>query len=206
MVLRVVAIYPGSLPGFEGLPFVRPRGRGERTYTQVECDLVTEGDVTSARPKHVPPPGTPSPSFRIQVESDRVLGSGQGAVALVVYPGDSRGPADPEQRLLAPLYNNGKKLIFEFQRGEVIHAARSGDIHARFIAVDQATGRVGATERFRLNSRYVPLLARCLAHLEGTTDLFPVQSRPERLSQPVPLGAADLTFGETRPAMDRTGE
>lgn len=172
----------------------------------MECELATSGDITSARPIHVPPPGTPPPQFRVQIEVDRSQAPGHGEVAAVVYPEDARGPADPEQRLVAPLYNNGRKLIFEFQRAEVIHATRSGDIHMRLVAVEPATGRVGTVDGFSVNSRVVPLLARCLAHLEGTPDMFPAQGRGERTPQPVPAGVADLTFGSTRIAMDRLAD
>ena len=200
MVVRVLAVYPLNVSELDGLPGVRQRRRGDHTCTQVECDLVTDGDATTAVPRHRPPAGTPGPVFRIQVESERLPSSENGSMVAIIEPLEKRAPADPEQRLAAPFFNNGQKIIFEFQRGEVLHVTRAGGIEMRFVAIEAETSRVGTIERFHLQANYLPLLARCVAHLEGTAEMFPVQARVPRPSVPVPAGPANLNFGRQGPA------
>jgi hypothetical protein len=195
MIVRIVAAFPVHIPEFDALPGVRLRRHGDRTYTQVECEVTTTGEVTTARPKHAAPAGAPPPNFRIHVECDRGTQPGEGSVAVVIHPRDKDGPADPEQRIGAPFFNNGRKQIFEFLRGDVLHVTRTGLIEMRYIAVDRDSGQIGTVERFRLHARYLTLLGRCVAHLEGTTDLFPAQPRSERGTPRIPEGAANLSFG-----------
>ncbi len=48
----------------------------------------------------------------------------------------------------------------------------------------------------RFDTRLLALAARCVEHLAGTFDLFPLRERPTPAHQaPIPVGEANLKFG-----------
>ncbi len=104
---------------------------------------------------------------------------------------------DPEQRILAPLFNNGRPILFEFQRAEIMLMARDGRVEIRYVAVNPDSGQVGTETRHSFHRRYVKLVARAADYLNGLLDLFPPRPAMARAPVPVPSGKANLGFGET---------
>jgi len=194
MLLRIVALYPVALSQLEKQPGVLLRRRRDSVWTQIECDAVPVDGNTVARPRHAVPAGTPAPTFRAQIEWSGINPEVEPSVALVVLPEEDSRQADPEQRVLAPLFNNGRRVLFEFQRGEVVFTSRNGEVEIRLIAVDRTSGQLGTETKYRFHRRYMKLVGRCADHLNGLTNLFPPQVRSDPASVPVPAGPVDLTF------------
>ncbi len=117
---------------------------------------------------------------------------------------------DPEQILMSPIFDDGHRTIFEFQRAHVPSVNQRGDVEMRLVAVHPLMGVVGTQTVYRFNTRLSALAMRCMEHLAGTVDLFPFRERPTRTSRfPIPEGEADLSFGsearalrQARPAAD----
>ena len=160
---------------------------------------MTRGDAHYAQPRLVVPAGTPAPFFRVQLEVRAAERSKDGRAAVVLQVDSASKGTDPEQRILAPIFNNGSRLIFEFERADVFFVSRNGEVELRSVAVNPETGQVGTQTRFRFHRRYAGLAARCEAYLAGTVDLFPVQhTAPRHPAAPVPTGTPNLGFGEER--------
>lgn len=196
MKITITASYRIELDQVHGLPGIRRRRlRDGSVLTVVDCDLQKAGDVHYARPRYPVPEDTPRPGFRARLSIIRAMQATEG-VAVVARPADPQLAADLEQRLLAPSYVDAQRIVYEFQRGEVLHLAPNGTVEVRLIVVDGATGRVGTRTLASFHLRYCDALARCRAHLAGTTDLFPVPTPAGQRSVDVPEGQADLMFGD----------
>ncbi len=111
---------------------------------------------------------------------------------------------DPEQTLLSPIFDDGHRMIFEFQRAQILSVNNRGDVELRLIAVHPVLGIIGTKTIHRFNTRLTPLTTRCAEHLAGGIELFP--ARPARLFRiPIPEGEANLIFDSTvRPPAERT--
>lgn len=97
--------------------------------------------------------------------------------------------------LLSPIFDDGHRLIFEFQRAHILSVNRRDDLETRLVAVHPALGIVGTKTVHRFNTRWSALATRCGEHLAGGVDLFPARERPTRTSRiQIPVGEANLTF------------
>jgi hypothetical protein len=115
MDLRVIALYPGRLSTLAGRPGVRFRRRKKSERTLVPCQVTTTDGKTIAAPEYPVPEGTPSPRYRAQFETVR-LGVDERRVVYVVLSAEpDASTMDPEQILLSPIFDDGRRLIFEFQ-------------------------------------------------------------------------------------------
>lgn len=205
--LKVVALYPVLLNDLLNRPGVRTRRRKDQMWTQVECNVVDEGGRSLARPIYAVPSDVPMTTYRFQLKVER-SGHPPRDVIVPLQPRSDTRTHDPEQRVLAPIYNAPHRLVFEFERAEVFHLTQSGDLEVRLVAVDRQDGAVGTRTLYRFHSGYAALAARCSAHLSGSVDLFPPPTAPPpRKTAPVPQGEANLLFGSRtdKTAPDQAG-
>lgn len=194
--LQVVALYPQELEGLAGRPGVRARKRREKTWTQVACTVAQDNGRSLARPIHPIPDNAGTALFRFQLIHRRSKGT-PSEIAVPLQPGADSKTKDPEQRILAPLYNSAEKLVFEFERAEVFYLDESGRVELRLVGVHRFSGVVGTRTLYRFHSGYAALAARCSGHLSGATELFPAPTPQERVAKvpAVPEGEANLAFG-----------
>lgn len=115
-----------------------------------------------------------------------------------MLPDGSPG-GDPEQHVLEPIYNNGRRVLFEFQKADMLFVTSDGTAELRLVAVNPLTGEVGTKTKYLFHTQFVKLMARCQSHLAGTIDLFPAldwaTSRFKNVQ--VPAGPVNL---DSRPA------
>lgn len=114
--------------------------------------------------------------------------------------------------MLAPIYNNGRRVLFEFQKAELFIVASDGLAELRLVAVNPLTGEVGTKTKYLFHAQFVKLMARCQSHLAGSIDLFPALDRATSKFKniSVPAGPANFAprpadgFGDTK-ASQRNG-
>jgi hypothetical protein len=196
MNVSVIAIYPTRVGSLANRPGVRFRKRKTRCLTVAPCRLETTDKRTVARPTYDVPEGTARPLFKGQFETTRVPPDHRQSVSLVIGLDAQHRPADVEQMLLSPIFDDGQRLIFEFRRAEIVIVTNRGAIEVRLVAIHPVTGVIGTKTIYRFHSKYSALSSRCQEYLVGTTDLFPPPPpRLERRFQtPVPEGEANLSF------------
>jgi hypothetical protein len=192
MKLQVVALYPGRIAELMAQSGVKERKRKGGSWTQVPCELVTDDRASLAKPIHRAPEGASRPVFKVQLELSRA--EDEGRVVALVLSSDETKTSDPEQQVLAPMYNNGRRVLFEFQRAEILIVNINGDVELRIVAVHPMTGIVGTKTKYVFHARFAKLVARCQSYLAGSIDLFPPQDHAaSRLKDfHVPSGPADL--------------
>ena len=195
MKLAIVALYPGRLVDLLNRPGVKERKRKGGSWTQVPCDLVTADTTTKAKPTHVPP-GVPDPLFRAQLELTKAEDGGK--IVAVVLPDGSAG-GDPEQHVLAPIYNNGRRVLFEFQKADILVVTSDGLAELRLVAVNPLTGEVGTKTKYLFHTQFVKLMTRCQSHLAGAIDLFPALDRATSRFKNISVPAGPANFAP-RPA------
>lgn len=95
------------------------------------------------------------------------------------------------------MYNNGRRVLFEFQNAELLIVTTEGHVELRVVAVHPMTGLVGTKTKHLFHNRFTRLVARCQSHLAGSIDLFPPQDyAAARLKDfHVPAGPANLDLG-----------
>jgi len=195
MDLRVIALYPGRISALSSRPGVRFRRRKKSERTLVPCRVNTIDGRSVAAPEYPAPEGTPSPRYRAQFETVRLPVDERRIVYVVLSAEPEAATMDPEQILLSPIFDDGHRLIFEFQRAHIMSVRRRGDLEARLVAVHPVLGTVGTKTLYRFNTRLSALAARCTEHLAGAVDLFPPRERATRTCRiQVPVGEANLTF------------
>lgn len=195
MDLRVIALYPGRISALSGRSGVRFRRRKKHESTLVPCRVETIDGKSVAAPAYPAPEGTPSPRYRAQFETIRLPVDARRVVYVVLSAEPEAATMDPEQILLSPIFDDGHRLIFEFQRAHVLSVNRRGDLEARLVAVHPVLGTLGTKTLYRFNTRLSALAARCTEHLAGAVDLFPPRERPPRTCRiQIPVGEANLTF------------
>ncbi len=102
---------------------------------------------------------------------------------------------DPEPIVLSPIFDDGHRMIFEFQRAQIVSVTRRGDLEPRLVAVHPVLGVVGTQTLHRFNTRFCALAMRCMEHLTGAVDLFPPRPQARQTRRiDIPAGAANLTF------------
>ena len=101
---------------------------------------------------------------------------------------------DPEQRIMAPIFNNHTKLVYEFERAEIVFVTAKGQVEVRDLAVDPIGGDVGTETKYKFHGRYAKLAARCSSHLSGTLDLYPQPSHAPTKRIAVPKGKPNLVW------------
>lgn len=197
MRLQVVALYAGRIAEALGQPGVKERKRKGGSWTQIACELIASDTVTKARPVHAPANG-PQPQFRMQLELTKAQDAGH--VVAVVLPEESQG-GDPEQHVLAPIYNNGRRVLFEFQKADILVVSADGLAELRLVVVHPLTGEVGTKTKYVFHAQFVKLMLRCQAHLAGSIDLFPALDRATSKFKNVrvPAGRANL---DPKPAIE----
>ncbi len=137
------------------------------------CDLVAGETVTNARPLHIPTSGL-EPQFRAQLELTKAEDGGK-IVAVVLPDGSPSG--DPEQHVLAPIYNNGRRVLFEFQKADILVVTSDGLAELRVVVVNPPTGEIGTKTKYLFHTQFVKLMMRCPSHLAGSIDMFPALDR-----------------------------
>lgn len=196
MNVGVIAVYPVRVPTLANRQGVRFRKRKTRCLTVAPCRVETTDGRTLARPIYEVPEGTAQPLFKGQLETTRVPADHRQSVSLVIGLDGQHQPADVEQRLLSPIYDDGRRMIFEFRRAEIIIVTSRGSIEVRLLAVHPVTGVIGTKTIYRFHSKYAALASRCHEYLAGAIDLFPLP--PPRVDRkfrsPVPEGEANLSF------------
>ncbi|MBI4264841.1 MAG: hypothetical protein HY657_10725 [Acidobacteria bacterium] len=131
----------------------------------------------------------------MQVETIRVALDDRRAVYVLLSAEPEAAKMDPEQILMSPIFDDGHRMIFEFQRAQILSVNQRGDLEMRLVAVHPVLGVVGTKTIYRFNTRLSALAMRCMEHLAGAVDLFPFRERPTRMSRiPIPEGEADLSF------------
>lgn len=197
MNLTIVAMYRSAVEGYDRTPGVSRRQlRDGSVLTIVDCELDVVDGQSYARPRCRLPEDLPSPAFRARVTvlRDEIRTKGICAVA---QPTQTTDHSDFEQRLLRPGYHDYRKIVFEFQRGDVFFLAPNGAVEVRLVAVDRFSGAVGTATVALFHTKYAGILERCRSHLAGTYDLFPQGPRPGQDAAGVPQGVADLDFSAT---------
>lgn len=192
--LRVVALYPGRIGSLATHAGVRFRSRKKAACTMVPCRLDALDGRTVAVPELAVPAGTPNPRFRLQFETMRVSTDERRVVCVVLSAERNDWKADPEQTLLSPIFDDGHRMIFEFQRAHILKADRRGELETRFVAIDPVRGIVGTKTVHRFDTRLVRLAARCVEHLSGSIDLFPMREPMPTHHERVPEGEANIHF------------
>lgn len=205
MDLRVIALYPIRIPALSGRPGVRFRSRPKRECTVVPCRVTPVDGRSVATPEYTVPEGTPPPRYKAQCEVVRASLGERRVVHVVLSAEPDALKMDPEQILLSPIFDDGHRLIFEFQRAHILSVNRRGELESRLVAVHPLMGVVGTKTVHRFHTRLSPLAARCVEHLAGALDLYPARERPERNCKlQIPAGEANLTFdSDTKPSHRR---
>jgi hypothetical protein len=198
MELRIMALYPIKIPSLAGRPGVRLRNHKGRAGTLVPCRIESVGGVSVARPVHAVPDATPTPLYRAQLETLRAPVEERRSVCVVLAADRAAGRIDPEQAMLSPIFDDGRRMIYEFRRAHVVTVSDRGEVEVRLVAVHPVTGVVGTQTIYRFHTRYSALATRCEEYLVGTLDLFPIPERGRRAPRvDVPKGEANLSFGST---------
>jgi len=195
MDFRVVALFPGRIAAVSGKPGVRFRRRKRLESTLVPCRINTIDGRSFAAPEYHVPEGTSSPTYRAQVEMVRLPVDDRHVVYVVLSAESQASRMDPEQVVLSPIFDDGHRMIFEFQRAQILSVNRRGDVETRLVAVHPVLGVVGTQTLHRFNTRFCALATRCMEHLTGAVDLFPPrpQARQARRME-IPAGEANLNF------------
>jgi hypothetical protein len=195
MQLRIVALYPTRISALAGKPDIRFRSRKKLHGTLVPCRVRAVNGRSIAVPAYPIPDGTPPPRYRVQIETVRVAVDDRQAVYVLLSAEPEAVKTDPEQVLMSPIFDDGHRMIFEFQRAQVLTVSKRGELELRFVAVHPVLGVVGTKTTCRFNTRFSALAMRCTEYLAGAVDLFPFRERPSRMSRyPIPEGEADLSF------------
>ncbi len=129
-----------------------------------------------AIPLWTAPPNMPAPMFRFHLEIERSDKQQRKSVMLVLQRAKEAEVDDPEQRIMAPIFNSHIKLVYEFERAEIVFVTAKGQVEVRDLAVDPVGGDVGTQTKYTFHGRYAKLAARCSSHLGGTLDLYPQPS------------------------------
>ena len=137
MDIKIVALYPVALEGYDTLPdLTRRQLRDGSIISIVECDVETIAGRSFARPRHVVPEGHPPPTFkaRLVLLRNQVRTSG---IAVLAQPVAQRA-SDFESRVIAPNYSDHTRVVFEFHHAEVFYLAPDGS--AEHIGSSPSTG------------------------------------------------------------------
>jgi hypothetical protein len=204
--LRIIALYPGRITALAGCPGVRFRARRKAQCTIVPCKVEAFDGRSVATPEYRIPEGAPTPVFRAQFDTYRVPLEERKVLCVVLSAEPDSWKADPEQMLLSPIFDDGHRLIFEFRRAHIVTVSRRGDLETRLIAVDPVRGIVGTKTIHRFDTRLLALAARCVDHLAGMIDLFPMRERATLAHHTqIPVGEANLSFGPINRAVPLKG-
>lgn len=193
MKLVPVALYVGDIPGAPSDSRIRRRYRKKALSTQVECTIETVDEKYVAVPwfrPQVPKRGR----YRMQLRVPLLSGVPDNHFALVIQPVHETLAVDPEQTILAPIYSGPDRLIFEFNRAEVVWCALDGTAGVRFAAINPLTGEVGTRERSASQPKYETVLKRCQGQLNGDALLFPPRCDLRRPASRIPAGQPMLHF------------
>lgn len=195
MNVRIIALYPGRISALAGCPGVRFRARKKAPCTLVPCTVEAFDGRSAATPDYRVPDGTPNPIYRAQFETYRVPVEERKILCVVLSAEPDVWKMDPEQILLSPIFDDGHRLIFEFRRAHILSVSRRGELETRLVAVDPVRGVVGTKTIHRFDTRLLALATRCVEHLAGTIDLFPMRERVTLAHRTqIPVGEADLSF------------
>lgn len=206
MDVRVVALFPGRISALSGRSGVRFRNRTKHECTLVPCRVSASEGRSVAAPEYPVPEGTPPPRYKVELETVRVPVEQRRVVYVVLSVEPEASKMDPEQILLSPIFDDGHRLIFEFQRAHIVSVNRRGDLEVRLVAVHPVLGVVGTKTIYRFNTRFSALAARCVEHLAGAVDLFPPREHlPRTCRVQIPAGEADLTFDSDGTSVHRPG-
>jgi len=170
MDIRVVALYPTHITQLASRRGVRFRSR-----QKAKC--------------------TPAPKYRLQFETTRLPPDDRRRVCVVLSAEPNDSKTDPEQALLSPIFDDGNRMIFEFRRAYILTVARRGELDTRLVAVDPLRGVVGTKTIHRFDTKLVSLATRCVEHLAGAIDLFPMRDRTcVAEKRRIPEGEANMSF------------
>jgi hypothetical protein len=195
MDVRVIAIYASHIPAFAGRSGVRFRRRKKQQSTVVPCQIKAIDGRTVGVPAYPVPEGTPRPRFRAQIEIVRTAVDQRRVVHVLLSAEPTTPNMDPEQLLLSPIFDDGRRMIFEFQRAQVFSVNAHGHVETRLVAVHPVLGIIGTKTTSRFNIRMSALATRCFDYLAGAVELFPAQERAQRVPRiPIPEGEANLSF------------
>jgi hypothetical protein len=197
MEIKILALYPIVIPALRSRPGVELRKRKDKMWTQIECGIITERPRSFARARYAVPHGTPPPEYRghISLIREDIATSG---MAVVLQPPARSAPADPEHRLLAPIFKDHQRLIFEFYNAEVLFVSPEGQAELRQVTVQRQSGEVTTRNLGSFNTRYTTLVARCEAQIAGAAEMFPMSPAP-LATEPATLSAEPvmLRFGQS---------
>lgn len=197
MDLRVVALYPGRLSSLSGRAGVRFRRQKKGQSTLVPCQVRALDGQSVASPDHQVPEGTPAPRFKAQFETLRMPVDERRVVHIVLSADSAVWKSDPEQILLSPIFDDGHRLLFEFQRAYILIVRKNGELETRLVVVHPVLGVIGTQTIYRFNTRLSGLANRCAEYLAGAVELFPIRDRPVRPSdRRLPPGEANLNFAD----------
>jgi hypothetical protein len=200
MNFGAIAIYQGRLSGLGCLRGVRFRRHKRRDFTVVPASVEHVDGRSVAVPEHLVPEGTPAPRFKGQFKVERAALEQRHQVHLLFAAERDAAKLDPEQVILSPIFNDGRRIVFEFRQAYIMTVERNGYLETRYVAVHPVTGHVGTRTVHRFDTRWLGAAHRCVEHISGVMDLFPLLEprvkRGDRVE--VPAGEAVLTFG--RPA------
>lgn len=198
MKIKPIAIFPHRLLNVPSHCGGRVRGR-KKNGTQIACRVDQRGEASFAIPLFLPGEHVGPPTFRLQLRVIRHAFTDPRRVGVVLQPALESKTADPEQRILLPLFVDESCVIFEFTRGDVLTVASDGRHSLRFAAIDPRFGRIG-TRDDEVTDVYSKLIERCRAELAGGPHLFLPKGTGLRPS--IPNGPPELAFGEQPAAAD----
>ncbi len=194
MQIKIVALYPVALEGYETLPDLRRRQlRDGSVISVVDCDIESIAGRSFARPRHIVPEGHPPPTFKAQLTMLRSQTRKSG-VAVLAQPASHSG-LDFEGRVLAPSYTDHTRVIFEFHDAEVFYLGADDSVEVRLIVIERRSGEVGTSTLARFDARYFGILDKCRRHVAGSLELYPVRQAFGYRTARIPSGNVELTFG-----------
>lgn len=193
MTIKTIALYPFWSEATALTPGVKTRLRKGVRWTQVTCEMKAAGERHVAEPQWTAPPNSQPPMFRFHLEIDAADRERRKYVILVLQA-PKNAESDPEQRVLAPIFNSRSKLVYEFDHAEVVYATKDGYIEVRELVLDVQTGDVGTQTRYMFHGRYARLATRCAAHLSGAADLYPPPMPGKKRRVPIPAGTPNLNW------------
>lgn len=204
MSFRAIAIYPERLSALACRPGVRFRRRKRRDYTVMLARIETIDGRSVAVPEHAVPEGTLPPRFKGQFEVARAALELRQSVHVILAADRDASKLDPEQVVLSPIFNDGRRIVFEFQHAYIMTVERNGQLETRYVAVHPVSGLVGTRTIHRFNTRWLGIVNRSVEHLVGVLDLFPlVEPRLLRWRGiEVPRGEAALEFTSRKALAD----
>jgi hypothetical protein len=146
MKIAPVALFRGEVTDIPAGCSTRRRNGKRGRHTQVSCSVECRDNRFYAVPQFTPADNTVPPTFKLQLRTKRRVGDKYAQMGVVLQPAKESRLKDPEQRILKPIYSDEIRLLFEFERTEILSVDTDGAAALRFAAIDPESGQIGTRE------------------------------------------------------------